>query len=333
MKVLNQEQGKDWILYNGDSCEILRGIPSNSLHYSIFSPPFASLYTYSNSDRDLGNCKRNNEFYDHFTFIVQELCRVIMPGRLISIHCMDIPAMKERDGFIGLKDFPAELRKLFETMGFIYHSKVTIWKDPLIEATRTHAIGLMHKQIIKDSSMCRQGLPDYLLTMRKTGSNPEPVEHPQGFAQFIGEGEPSALKRTPLLKPGDSRKNRSLSMTHTDPVYSHHVWRRYASPVWMDINQSNTLNRESAREEDDEKHICPLQLDVIGRALEIWTNLGDRVLSPFAGIGSEGYQALKMGRKFVGIELKGSYYTQAVANLKRAEMESQNQGLFAEVTS
>jgi DNA modification methylase len=327
VKVLDQAQGNNWILYHGDSCEILRGMPSNSLHYSIFSPPFASLYTYSNSDRDLGNCKKSGEFYDHFNFIVSELYRVIMSGRLLSFHCMDIPAMKERDGFIGLFDFPGELIKMFQGFGFIYHSKVTIWKDPLIEATRTHSLGLMHKQVTKDSSMCRQGLPDYLITMRKPGSNPEPIEHKNGFTDFIGENEPNAPKREPTLK--NSLKHRDVSMAKIDPVYSHHVWRRYASPVWMDINPSNTLQRESAREEEDEKHICPLQLDVIGRALEIWTNPGDKVFSPFAGIGSEGYVAIKSGRKFVGIELKESYYNQAVANLTKAESEYENPGLFS----
>lgn len=280
----SKAEGKGWTLHLGDCVEVVSEIPSNSVHYSIFSPPFASLYTYSNSERDMGNCKGEKEFYQHFEYLVKELYRVIMPGRLVSFHCMDLPMMKQRDGQIGLKDFPAELRNMFEKAEFIYHSKVTIWKDPVVEMQRTKALGLLHKQIRKDSAMCRQGIPDYLITMRKPGDNPERIEH-----------------------------------THeTFPV---DLWQRYASPVWMDINQSKTLQRESAREEKDEKHICPLQLDVIERALQLWTNPNDLVLSPFAGIGSEGYVSLKANRQFVGAELKPSYFEQAKRNLANAEIK------------
>jgi DNA modification methylase len=302
MKVKDQYIGKNFALYNGDCVEVMKGIPDNSIHGEGFSPPFASLYTYSNSDRDMGNAKSNSEFMENFKFAVNELYRILMPGRLMWVHCMDIPAMKERDGFIGLHDFPGELIRLFEDAGFIYHSRVAIWKDPLIEATRTKSLGLMHKQIVKDSSMCRQGLPDYIIAMRKPGANPEPVAHEKGFESFIGEDGPTGKT-----------------------VYSHEVWRRYASPVWMDINQSRTLNREPAREQNDEKHICPLQLDVIDRCLELWTNPGDTFLSPFAGIGSEIYEAIKYGRKAIGIELKDSYYNQAVLNCKQAEFECNSQ--------
>lgn len=208
----------------------------------------------------------------------------------------------------------------------IYHSKVVIWKDPLIEATRTKALGLMHKQLVKDSAMCRQGLPDYLITVRKPGMNTEPISHPDGLTEFVGLDEPKAPKKEPTLK--DSRKHRNKSMARTDPVYSHHVWRRYASPVWMDINQTNTLQKESAREHRDEKHIAPLQLQVIERALQLWTNPGDVVLDPFDGIGSTGYVAIKMGRRHIGIELKRSYWEQAVKNLQRAEMEAGQPTLF-----
>lgn len=304
MKVINQVITNKFSAYNGDCVEVIRGIPDNSIHYTIFSPPFASLYTYSNSDRDMGNSKGDDDFYIHFKFLVQELFRVTIPGRLVSFHCMDIPAMKERDRYIGLKDFPGDLIRMFQEYGFIYHSRVAIWKDPLIEATRTKALGLMHKQIEKDSAMCRQGLPDYLITMRKPGDNPEPIEHEEGFTSYAGLDEP---------KHG---------------TYSHQVWRRYASPVWMDINQSNTLQKESARENDDERHICPLQLDVIERALQLWTNPGDIVLSPFMGIGSEGYKTLETGRRFVGIELKESYYNVAVNNLKSASIRQEQETLF-----
>lgn len=308
----------EFAIYNGDCVVIARSLPDNSIHYSIFSPPFASLYTYSNSDRDMGNCSGEDEFFTHFRFLIRELYRVIMPGRLVSIHCMDIPAMKSRDGYIGLKDFPAQLRQAFEDAGFIWHSKVTIWKDPLVEATRTKALGLMYKQLVKDSAMCRQGLPDYLLTMRKPGDNPEPVAHPAGVTRFFGENEPCA----PKIDRPDPHAFAHKRAYVGEPVYSHQVWRRYASPVWMDIRQSNTLQYRSAREEKDERHICPLQLDVIARGIELWSNPGDIVFSPFAGIGSEGYQSIKMGRQFVGVELKDSYYKTAVNNLRMAAQES-----------
>jgi DNA modification methylase len=328
MNVIDQRFGEGWAMYLGDSCETLQSIPADTIHYSIFSPPFASLYTYSASERDLGNARNDQEFYEHFKFIVDELYRVIMPGRLLSFHCMDIPAMKERDGFIGLKDFPAQLREIFENAGFIYHSKVVIWKDPLIEATRTKALGLMHKQVTKDSAMCRQGLPDYLMTMRKPGVNAEPISRPDGFTSFVGEDEPKAPKRKATARFEDIDRHIER-LTEKDPVYSHQVWRRYASPVWMDIRQTRTLNVQAAREQRDERHICPLQLDVIERAVELWTNPRDTVLSPFAGIGSEGYVSIQKGRRFIGIELKESYYKQAVANLQRAGKETPRDALFA----
>lgn len=298
-----------YTLYCGDSCELLKCVPDGSIGLSVFSPPFAELYAYSDDIRDLGNSRSYDEFFRHFEFIVAELARVVMPSRMCVIHCIDIPAMKERDGYIGLKDFPGEIISRFQRHGFIYHSRHTIWKDPLIEATRTKALGLAHKQLMKDSVMSRAGLPDYLVTMRKPGDNPAPVAHPDGLLRFIGEEPPEVAGNI------------------TD---SHRRWRRYASPVWMDINQSNTLNREPARGEKDEKHICPLQLDVIDRVVELWSNENDTVLSPFMGIGSEGYVSILNGRKFIGIELKLEYFRIAVKNLERAQIEvaSRNQTLF-----
>lgn len=331
MKVLNQYQGKGYVLYNGDSAEVLRAIPDDTVHFEIYSPPFASLYTYSNSDRDLGNCKNDEEFMTQFSFIAEELYRVLKPGRLMSVHCMDIPAMKERDGYIGLKDFPGELIRLFESCGFIYHSRTVIWKDPLVEATRTKALGLMHKQLCKDSAMCRNGLPDYLITMRKPGENTEPIAHPDGLTEFVGENEPDAPKEKPTLTDGNKHKN--ISMVRVNPVYSHNVWRRYASPVWMDINQSNTLNKDGAREEKDERHICPLQLDVIERAITLYSNENDIVLSPFLGIGSEIYSAVKMKRRGIGIELKESYFNMAIENCKNAEFENAQKTIFDFITT
>ena len=275
------ESSDCYTMYLGDCVDVLKGLASDSIHYSIFSPPFASLYTYSASERDMGNCRSHGEFYLHFEFAIRELYRVMMSGRLLSFHCMNLPTSKERDGVIGITDFRGKLISMFQDAGFIYHSEVVIWKDPVTAMQRTKALGLLHKQLKKDSCMSRQGIPDYLVTMRKPGDNPERV-------------------------------------SHTNDSFPVSLWQRYASPVWMDINPSETLQRESAREEADEKHICPLQLEVIRRALELWTNASDTVLSPFAGIGSEGYEAVKMGRKFIGIELKESYYLQAVGNLKCA---------------
>jgi hypothetical protein len=305
MDVINQANGKNWTVYNGDSCEVLKGLPDNSIGYSIFSPPFSSLYTYSNSERDLGNCKSDDDFYTHFKFITEQLFRVIQPGRLVSIHCMQIPAMKERDGYIGLKDFRGDLIRLFQSVGFIFHGEVTIWKDPLLEAVRTKALGLMHKQLCKDSSRCRPGLPDYVITMRKPGENQNLISHENGMVTYAGAD---------AVKKG---------------VYSHEVWRKYASPVWFDIRQGNTLNKNGAREEKDERHVCPLQLDVIERCLVLWSNPGDIVLSPFAGIGSEGYQSIKMDRKFIGVELKQSYFDCAVKNLTIIETSAVQGDLFS----
>lgn len=286
MEVINQYLGRNFALYNGDSCEVLQGLEDESIDLSVFSPPFADLYTYSDSERDLGNCKNADEFYVHFKFIAEQLNRVMKSGRNVCIHCMDLPSLKFRDGFIGLKDFPGEIIRIFEDVGFIYHSKVTIWKNPVVAMQRTKAIGLLHKQLKKDSTLSRQGVADYIVVMRKKGENKVPV-------------------------------------THTNENFPVEKWQEWASPVWMDINQTNTLQANSARDDKDEKHICPLQLDVIERCVELWSNEGEVVLSPFAGIGSELYQSLKMKRKAIGIELKTTYYNQAVKNCINAENNEQ----------
>lgn len=288
-RVMDQDIGDSHALYRGDCVEVLRGLPDDSIHYSIFSPPFASLYTYSASMRDLGNCANDEEFFAHFGYVASELFRVLMPGRLISLHCMLMPTSKARDGFIGLRDFRGDLIRALQAVGFIFHSEVVIWKDPVTSMQRTKALGLLHKQLKKDSCMSRQGIPDYVITLRKPGDNPERVEH-------------------------------------TNETFPVAVWQRYASPVWMDINPNDTLQYRSAREHDDERHICPLQLQVIRRCLRLWTNKGDTVLSPFAGIGSEGHCAIEAGRRFVGVELKGSYYEQMVRNIHAAS--ARGGGLF-----
>ena len=310
----DKKEGDGWTLYLGDSVEVIKQIPDESIHFSIFSPPFASLFTYSNSDRDMGNCRTRDEFFVHFDFLIGELLRVIKSGRVCSVHCMDLPATIGHDGFIGMKDFPGEIIRRFELAGWIYHSRVTIWKDPLIQAVRTKTLSLAHKQIIKDSTRCNQGMADYIVSFRKPGDNPEPVAHPKGFTRYVGTRDFPTGKTH-----DDQRKNKQ----------SHEIWQRYASPVWFDINQTRVLSKEMARDEEDEKHVCPLQLDTIERCLELWSNPGDTVLSPFAGIGSEVYCAVEAGRQGIGIELKESYFKQAVKNLESIKRNKKQQELFA----
>ncbi len=301
------KKGENWTMHLGDCVTGVAKLPDESIDFSIFSPPFASLYTYSNSDRDMGNSKDMAEFMAQFNFLVGELFRVIRPGRLVSFHCMNLPTSKERDGYIGIRDFRGELIKMFQSFGFIYHSEVVIWKDPVIAMQRTKALGLLHKQIVKDSAMSRQGIPDYLVTMRKPGENTKPcsgeLDHYEGDDDFTSNGR--------------------LSID---------IWQRYASPIWMDINPSDTLQYRSARDDKDERHICPLQLQVIHRAMQLWTAPGDTVLSPFGGIGSEGWEAVRLGRKFVGYELKESYWNQACKNLAEIEKQTKSEQLdFGEI--
>lgn len=291
--------GNDWTIYNGDCCEVIRDIPNESVGFSVFSPPFASLFVYSDIINDMGNCESDEEFFQHFSFLVAELYRVIMPGRLCSVHCMNMPSTIQNDGYIGIRDFRGDIIRCFQRYGWIYHSEVCIWKDPVTAMQRTKALGLLHKQVVKDSAMSRQGIPDYVCTFRKPGKNSVPVVGE--FDHFVGD---------------DFKQTGNLSID---------VWQRYASPVWMDIRQGNTLNARAARDERDTRHVCPLQLDVIHRCLQLWSKAGDVVLSPFAGIGSEGYESIKLGRKFIGIELKESYFDEAVKNLQAAEREKKNE--------
>lgn len=299
--VIDQTVADEYALYNGDSCEIMAEWEPDTIDMILFSPPFADLYCYSDHEGDIGNCRNYAEFFEHFGYLVPNLIRALKPGRLCVVHCIDIPAMKERDGYIGIKDFPGDIVRAFTAAGAIYHSRHVIWKDPLIEATRTKALGLMHKQLCKDSTRSRAGLPDYLLAFRAPGENGEPVEHPNGLATYCGGSDPGGH--------GEKR--------------SHNIWRAYASPVWMDIRQTRTLNARAARGPKDEKHICPLQLDVIERACVLWSNPGDVVLTPFMGIGSEVYGAVINDRKGIGIELKPAYYHQAVKNLARARISAE----------
>lgn len=310
--VLDQASGEDWTIWNGDCVEVVKGIPDSSVGYVIFSPPFQSLYTFSDNERDMSNNKNDDVFWRHFEFLIAELYRAVMPGRLASIHLMQLPTSKLRDGFIGLRDFRGDVIRAFQRAGFIYHSEVMIRKDPVSAMQRTKAIGLLHKQIAKDSSLSRMAIPDYIVTMRKPGDNPEPIAGEFDAYHGTDAGPDGSLEITDnfrgrqILKPGE-------------PRYSIACWQRYAEPVWLDIAQSDVLSRKEAREEEDEAHIAPLQLTPIRRCLDLWSNPGDVVLSPFAGIGSELYVAVQMGRKACGIELKRSYWEQAVANLKRVE--------------
>jgi DNA modification methylase len=296
MAIINQVLTSKYAAYNGDCVSVMKTIPDAKMDMALFSPPFADLYCYSDSPMDLGNCANYDQFMGHFGFVVEQLARIIKPGRNCVVHCMDIPAMKERDGFIGLKDFSGDIIRLFQKHGFIYHSRHLIWKDPLIEATRTKALGLMHKQLQKDSIKSRAGLPDYMLAFRNAGDNQVPVDHPDGLTQYAGSDDPS----------------RGL----TGIKKSHNIWRAYASPVWMDIRQTRTLNARIARDSDDEKHLCPLQLDTIERACVLWSNPGEIVFTPFMGVGSEVYGAVSTGRKAIGVELKTAYYNQAIRNLE-----------------
>ena len=282
MKCLDQFHSDKFSAYQGDAIELIAQLPDESIDYIIFSPPFSSLYTYSNSERDMGNSRNDDEFFTHYGYLSKELFRVLKPGRNMSVHCMNLTTSKQRHGVIGLRDFRGDIIRLHCADQFIYHSEVTVWKDPVVAMQRTKALGLLWKQIKKDSSMSRQGIPDYVVTFRKPGENPKPISHlPEEF-------------------PVDE-------------------WQKLASPCWMDIKQSNTLNKKNARDDEDERHIAPLQLDLIERCLRLWSAKDDVVLSPFMGIGSEGYVSLQKGRRFVGTELKKSYFDLAVKYLSEAE--------------
>lgn len=360
VKCLDQVVTDNYCIFNGDNVEILKAIPDDSIHYRMSSYPFLSLYTYSNSPRDMGNCVDDNQFMDHIRFLIKEQWRTHVPGRLLSFHCMNVPATKTRDGFIGLKDFRGELiraylgdaaelmpaihsleirwaeatldndvsraQKIRDAINnitdemekyqrdeyWIYHSEVLIWKDPVIAQQRTKAIGLLHKQLNKDSAMSRQGIPDYLITMRKPGDNPEPITGL--LSEYHGEDPPRHGSKGISPHMNSARNDQSVSR-------SIDIWQRYASPTWMDIKPGDTLQSDSikaSRQPEDERHICPLQLTVIRRGLQLWSNPGDVVCDDFNGIGSTGSVALEMGRKYLGIELKDSYFQASKTNLANA---------------
>ena len=318
MKVIDQVVKENYSLYHADTVDVAKGLPDDCVHFSIFSPPFESLYTYSNSDRDMGNSSSSNEFWQHYKFLIEQQYRVMMPGRLVAIHCMNLPTSKTNHGFIGIRDFRGEIIRSYQDAGFYYHSEVCIWKDPVVAMQRTKALGLLHKTIIKDSAMSRQGIADYLVIMRKPGDNHEPVAG--ALQYFVGEDVPVNFDRKEY---DDGRRAYVMGNDNATPI---DIWQRYASPIWTDISQTNTLQFRTARGDDDERHICPLQLDVIERSIQLWSNPGDVVWSPFMGIASEGYVAIQTGRKFIGAELKESYFNLAKRNMELAEV--QDIGLF-----
>jgi DNA modification methylase len=321
VNVLAQEQSDNFALFNSDCIEMLRGLPENSVHYGIWSPPFASLYTFSDDPRDVSNNSDDRVFWEHYRFVLEGVYRALKPGRLISIHCMDLPTSITRDGFVGMRDFPGENIRLCQEIGFIYHSRVFIRKDPVSAMQRTKALGLLHKQVVKDSAMSRMAIGDSIVTLRKPGDNPEPVH---GILEdYHGDDITDDDLTREARRSIDSSGSRT-SAQHKSIL----IWQRYAEPVWMDIVQGDVLSHRLAREEHDERHISPLQLTPVRRCIQLWTNPGDVVLSPFAGIGTAGYVAIELGRRFVGAELKSSYYRQAVANLRTAERERGRTDLF-----
>ena len=319
IKAVDQTITPQYAIYQGDACELIRAIPGDSIDFGIHSPPFEGLYKFSNYDRDISN-NDGPQFWEHYQFLISELLRVTKPGRIHSVHCMQLPTSKIRHGHIGMRDFRGEIVRAYEDAGWIFHSEVCIWKDPVVAQQRTKSIRLLHAQILKDSTISGQGLADYVLMFRKPGENADPVSGP--FDRYIGTevdvseeayAKEAAAFRVEGREPWPYDKWKSIL-----------VWQRYASPVWMDIDQTRTLQYRGGRDEKDEVHISPLQLDVIERCIDLWSLPGETVLTPFLGIGSEVYAAVEMGRKGIGFELKPSYFAQArrnIADLQRARTD------------
>jgi DNA modification methylase len=297
--VLDSATGRGFYIVNADCVEFASTLPDNSVGFSVYSPPFAQLFVYSDSERDMGNVADEAEFRRLYSFLVREKLRITKPGRLTAVHCSDLPRTKTAHGVIGLYDFPSDIRQVHEEAGWTFHSRITVWKDPVVEMQRTKALGLLYKQIQTDATRNRQGMADYVMVFRKTPDDEKDAD-----------------------KVGHDARNFPVSL-----------WQQWASPVWMDIQQTNVLNVKVAREEKDERHLCPLQLDLIERAIRLWSNPGDTVFSPFMGIGSEGWTAIKAGRRFVGSELKPAYFRQAVKNVSEAEAAGETPQLFDTVAA
>lgn len=285
IEALDHASGQDWTLYQGDCVPVAQQLPDRSVDLALYSPPFSSLYTYSDADRDMGNAEDDAQFLEHYRHLAVELHRILRPGRVAVVHCKDLVNYKNSAGKAGLRDFPGELIRIHQEVGFAFHSRITIWKCPVTEMQRTKAHGLLYKQLRTDSTFSRQGMAEYVLVFRRWPENEDEQEE-------------------------------IVPVTHTKDGFSLDQWQQWASPVWMDIRHMNVLNVAMAREDRDEKHMCPLALDIIERALVLWSNRGETVFSPFAGIGSEGVGALRLGRKFLGVELKESYFKHAAENLR-----------------
>ncbi len=318
MAVINQEITEDYAIYNGDCMEVMTQLPDNKVHLSIYSPPFGGLYNYSSSARDLSNCKDYKEFFEHYEYVVKEQHRVTMPGRVTCVHCMDIPS--GNSGCDHLTDFPGDIIRLHEKIGFNLIARYAVWKEPLGVRNRTMAKNLAHKQIVDDSSRCSVASADYLVVFRKKGNNPIPITHPSGLLSYAGARE----------MPHELLKFKGWTGKQTENRYSHWIWRQYASAFWDDVRLGRVLPFKEARDEEDEKHVHPLQLDVIERCVVLWSNPGETVETPFMGVGSEVYGAIINGRKGIGMELKTSYYNQAIKNMKDAfEKKPKQQELFS----
>ena len=312
MGVVEQRITERYALYQGDCMEVMPTLPEGSVHLSVYSPPFAGLYKYTSSERDLSNSRSYEEFFAHYEFVVRELHRVTMPGRISAVHCMDVPTSNTGKGD-GLLDFPGDIIRLHKRLGFEYVARYHVWKEPLTVRNRTMAKGLAHMTIVEDATRCSVASADYLLAFRREGENPVPVAHPHGLTEYAGERS----------VPAELAPFRGWTGKQTENRWSHWIWRQYASAFWDDVRLDRVLPFREARDEEDERHVHPLQLDVIERCLVLWSNPGERVLTPFMGVGSEVYAAVRLGRRGIGIELKPTYYRQAVKNLASLETESQ----------
>jgi len=306
MAVIGQEVTDRYALYHGDCCEVMASLPDVSVQLSVYSPPFAGLYHYSSDDRDLSNSASYAEFFEHYSFVVRELHRLTMPGRMTAVHCMDVPS--SNSGCDHLVDFPGDVIRLHEREGWKYVARYAVWKEPLGVRNRTMAKNLAHQSIVQDSSRCGVASADYLVVFRRSGTNPVPITHPVGLLEYAGSRVP----------PADVLRYRGWTGKQTENRYSHWIWRQYASAFWDDVRIGRVLPFKAARDTDDEKHVHPLQLDVVDRILTLWSNPGETVLTPFMGVGSEVYGAVMAGRRGLGIELKASYYRQALRNVEAA---------------
>ena len=317
MPVADQVITDRYAAYCGDCIEVMSSLPPLSVHISVYSPPFCGLYNYSSSEKDLSNCRSYDEFFQHYEFVVRQIHKLTMPGRITAVHCMDVP----RDGANvngGLIDFPGAIIRMHESIGFQYCARYHVWKEPLGVRNRTMAKGLMHRQLVEDSSLCDVAGADYLLMFRKKGENKIPITHPVGLSEYVGSRE----------VPHELMKYKNWKGKQTENRLSHWIWRQYASAFWDDVRIDHVLPYRTARDKEDEKHMHPLQLDVIDRCVILWSNPGETVLTPFMGVGSEVFSAVRRGRKAIGVELKPTYYRQAIKNLENIDEPDQEKLLF-----